>query len=291
MNQEAFDRLTGALKRTIPHPIGLIEDSGKPRQVGQYYLTIPEPTFPSDLPKECKTDDPVSVVIISSHSMPLKEHTLHLVAPVINTIMAGPEDIILPREILPYRPAIAIGTCFSVLDQSLGKCMGRLPDETTNDILNFREFIHDNIDTCPKVITGPDYLDEMDIRYKFHQTILDQVAYLTVPVLHYITQIWGPKLDLELDELEKEVEGDDDPTKESNQVQQPDLTSDNKFFQNEIDNTWNSKDEAGNPVNKKETIITCTHCNSNNCEPLEGNEWECYDCGETFTPKDSKKIA
>jgi hypothetical protein len=240
MNQEAIDRLTRALKRIIPHPIGLIEDSGNPRQIGQFYQTIPEPTFPADLPKDCKTDDPVCVVIISSHHMPIIEHSLHLVAPVItNTPMAGPEDVILPREILPYRPAIAMGHCFSILDQSLGKCMGRLTDETTNNIINFREFIHGDIDTCPKVVTGPDYLDEMDIRYKFHQEILDKATYLTVPVLQYIKKIWGPQL---------------------------------RIKRNEFDST-------------------CIHCNSNNCEPLESNEWECYDCGETFTPKDSKKIS
>ena len=31
--------------------------------------------------------------------------------------------------------------------------------------------------------------------------------------------------------------------------------------------------------------VTCLNCSGRNVEPLQGDEWECYDCGTTFVPK------
>jgi hypothetical protein len=183
-------RLEKNMKRVIPLPVGTIEDDGNPRRVGQYYLTIPEPTFPPGISqRECKTDDPVCVVIMSSNTMDMRGHALHLVAPVfLDAENAGPDDVILPRSVLPYRPAVAVGSCFSLLDDSLGECKGRLPDTTVENLLHFRSYLVGNIDTCPAVVTGPDYIDEMDVRYKYHEDLVDRVDYLQGPVIAWAEQ-------------------------------------------------------------------------------------------------------
>lgn len=192
---ERVARLEATMKRIIPYPKGTIEDDGSTRRVGQYYLTIPEPTFPAGLPKECKTDDPVCVVIIAENTMEMEGHALHLVAPMYpSSEYAGPEDVILPRSVLPYRPAVAVGSCFSVLDDSLGECKGRFPDETTEGLLNYRAFLMGDRNICPAVVTGPDYLDEKDIRYKLHEDLVDRIGYLQGPVW-----VWGENLIREYD--------------------------------------------------------------------------------------------
>jgi len=191
MNEEMtqIELLEAAMKRVIPFPKGTIEDDGDHRRVGQYYLTIPEPTFPAGLPKECKTDDPVCVVIMAENTMDMAGHAVHLVAPVFpGAENAGPEDIILPREVLPYRPAIAVGSCFSLLDDSLGECKGRLPEATIEGLQSFRAFLAGDIDTCPAVVTGPDYIDEKDIRFKFHEDLVERIGYLQGPVMAWAAQ-------------------------------------------------------------------------------------------------------
>jgi len=181
-------QLEATMKRVIPFPKGTIEDDGDHRRVGQYYLTIPEPTFPAGLPEECKTDDPVCVVIMKVNTREMRGHALHLVAPMfLGAENAGPEDIILPREVLPYRPAVAMA-CFSVLDDSLGECKGRLPKATVEGLLHFREFLFGDIDTCPAVVTGPDYIDEKDIRFKFHEDLIARCDYLQGPVMAWAEQ-------------------------------------------------------------------------------------------------------
>lgn len=184
-----IDRLEASMKRVIPFPVGLIDDSGDSRWMGQYWTTNPEPTFPAGLPKDCRSDDPVCVVILAVNTMEMKGHALHLVAPVfLSTEHAGPDDVILPRSVLPYRPAVAVGGCFSVLDDSLGECKGRLPEATVEGLLDFRAFLAGDLDICPAVVTGPDYIDEMDVRYKYHEDLVEKIDYLQGPVMAWAEQ-------------------------------------------------------------------------------------------------------
>jgi len=161
-----------------PPPRGNIIESG------QIWSTRAKPIFPITLPKLCKIDDPYFIVIIRSGMADMKGHLTHLAAPVLrNYLMAGPNDVILPENILCHRITVSLELAITILQDSLEECIGTLPIEWATNLSAYYNYIEGVIDKKPAVITGIEYLDENDVSYQCHKTMVKELAYLQDPVI------------------------------------------------------------------------------------------------------------
>ncbi|NLE66229.1 MAG: hypothetical protein GX608_02310 [Lentisphaerae bacterium] len=159
--------------------------SAHPRPAaGQLWLTRPDPGFPDNLPAGIRTDDPVRLILLEAGTGNLKGHRLHLAAPIIeNPAMAGPDDLILPKEVLGHRVAVAAGMACTVLQDGLDRCRGCLPPAWLSSLQAFQEGLLNHASPPANVQTGLPYLDEHDVRYLAHRKLADGLAYLQEPVL------------------------------------------------------------------------------------------------------------
>ncbi len=174
-----------ALARLFTPPSGSLRTArAKPAPgKGQLWTTMASPVFPRSLAASCAAAEPLMVVILAAEIARVKGHTLHLVAPIIDSAMAGPEDVLLDRNVLGHRAAVAAGSAVTVLHDSLDRCRGVLPGRLQARLTAFQRFL-DCLSGCrPEVTTGLPYLDEKDVRFVYNEELADRMAYLQEPVV------------------------------------------------------------------------------------------------------------
>jgi hypothetical protein len=138
----------------------------------------------------------VRVIVVQPKVAKLKRHALHLVAPIIeNPAMAGPDDVLLPEEVLGHRVAAAMGFSFTLLQDSLDRSCGRLPESWIVNLKHFYKFLSGTESIAPSVLTGIRYLDENDVRFVFHEELARALAYVQEPVV-----AWAEKCGVLADE-------------------------------------------------------------------------------------------
>ena len=81
------------------------------------------------------------------------------------TEYAGPEDIIVPREVAGHR-LVLTSDSFWMLKSSLDKPIGRLPSEWFDKLTQMIAWMLFPNETKPDVQTGLPYLDDKDIRWQ-----------------------------------------------------------------------------------------------------------------------------
>jgi len=150
---------------------------------GQIWSTRAKPIFPKKLPKLCKIDDPYFIVIVR-RDKEIKGHSTYVVAPILrNYLMAGPHDVILPEEILCHRITVSLELSITILQDSLDECIGTLPAEWAVKLGNYLHYIEGLTDKKPAIYTGIEYLDENDVNYQCHKTMIKELEYLQAPVI------------------------------------------------------------------------------------------------------------
>lgn len=107
------------------------------------------------------------------------------VAPVFSEIeLASCEDAILPARVLGWEAGIALGCESPVAQDSLKRCVGRLPEEWSRRIDAFRRRLEDESVLFPAgLLTGRPFTDERDPGFLFHESLVQHMAKLAEPVI------------------------------------------------------------------------------------------------------------
>jgi hypothetical protein len=108
------------------------------------------------------------------------ETPVYRVAPMFtDTVMADPQDAVLPPEILGFEAAFAFGLALSTTPAALDSCVATLPVEWSVRLLHFGRCVDGSSrDRAEGIDSGIPYLDELDGRIEFHAELLAELAYL-----------------------------------------------------------------------------------------------------------------
>lgn len=131
--------------------------------------------------------DPCWVVLLAA--LPATSgSTLYEAAPLFTaTEWTGPEDLVLPRDLLGFSCAAALGTEVTILSESLLACEGELPVAWTTRLTEFRSYLQTPGTPIPDgVQTGLPFLDEADPAFEFHESLVERLDYLQEPVLAWL---------------------------------------------------------------------------------------------------------
>lgn len=173
-----------------PAPVVLLQKAtGNPEpEVGQVWHTKPVPVCPPGLSDRIKTDEPFSVVVLNVLPSPQHTYQVVTVAPIlVEAEMAGPEDVLFPRSILGFEAAVAVGSAVGMLAGNLAECLGGLPSEWRDKIGGFRGYLQEVAESKPAGLqVGPEYLDKLDLRYRFHEKLVDRLEYLQQPYAAFL---------------------------------------------------------------------------------------------------------
>jgi hypothetical protein len=151
---------------------------------GQIWSTRARPQFPPNLPDDCSSDDPLWVIVADSQGPELEGHSVLTVFPIlIETEMCGPDDVFLPRGVIGFEAIVAVGTAFGVLRDSLDACKGCLPSEWKKRLIHFWRYTQGIEEQRGDVQTGPQFLSERDLRFKFQEELVAKLSYLQQPLL------------------------------------------------------------------------------------------------------------
>ena len=159
----------------------------------------------SDLQLPGVEADPWQVWITASEGMPvgcwvtlvetkeLNGHRYFTAIPIFTEIdYAGPEDLILPRDVLGFRAALACRLLLAVLPSNLKECRGTLPDVWKGRIAHFLRWLDAAAELPPQGIeTGIAYLadaGDIDPSIAFHHALVDRIDHLRRPVLEWLQQ-------------------------------------------------------------------------------------------------------
>jgi len=119
--------------------------------------------------------------------MTLNRDRVHLVAPLLtDPYQAGPEDIILPKEVLGHRVVLAWGSRLTVLEKSLDRCEGKLPKKWCDVVVQLAANVDLQVLRTSGIEMGFEYLDNQDIRFAYHETLVDRLSYLQSPVMQAV---------------------------------------------------------------------------------------------------------
>ncbi|MBI4028440.1 MAG: hypothetical protein HY360_25870 [Verrucomicrobia bacterium] len=171
----------------VPHGSGLVSPA-----VGQIWLTQVLPDYPPKLREDEEEREPFWVVLLDVIPLgkALPDHDLLLAAPMfLETEYAGPDDVILPREIRGFKCAVAFGASISVLPQSLRSCEGLLPEEWKLRLVQFHRHLEGKALRPDGINTGLPYLDEIEVRFKFMEGLIERTDYLQAPVLGSVEEM------------------------------------------------------------------------------------------------------
>lgn len=157
-------------------------------EAGQVWGTGPEPEFPEGLPGDCVSDDPFLVLVLDADHEPVEGHRILTVAPILpEAEMAGPSDLLLPASVLGYEAVVAVAYAVGMLEDNLAECQGSIPQQWRDRVARFRQWVQGITPTAPTdVRTGRNYLDEIDLRYQFHERLVDQLGYLQAPYITWL---------------------------------------------------------------------------------------------------------
>jgi len=109
---------------------------------------------------------------------------------------AGPLDYILPERIFCHHAAAMLSLDFSLPSDKLDCCLGVLQNKLVSKVIAHYEKV--KLGTLKSnEFHMPDYIDEQDIRYDFHQEAAEQIASLQLDIYEW------------LDNLEQNVEQKD----------------------------------------------------------------------------------
>ncbi len=84
---------------------------------------------------------------------------------------AGPDDVILPREVAGHRLVVAMGASIPVSRNVLVACRGRIPAAWMERLGAFSAWLGGASDQRPDVLTGMNYLDNHDTRWVFKEQL------------------------------------------------------------------------------------------------------------------------
>jgi len=86
------------------------------------------------------------------------------------TELAGPEDLKLPKAFINSRAVYSFELSAIIADKYLSKCIGTIDDKSLAFIANAKKDLDKKLDR-PPFNWGKGYLDEYDVRYKYHNDI------------------------------------------------------------------------------------------------------------------------
>ncbi len=139
---------------------------------GQVWRTLSKPPFPDNSPADCHNEEPFLVLILSDEPTEISGHLIHHVMPIHRECaQAGPDDILLPREVFGYRVVVCAGASVPVFRESLDICVGVLPKSFLEPVVAFQDWLEGSSDVRPQVLTGLPYLDEQDVRWRYKEAL------------------------------------------------------------------------------------------------------------------------
>ena len=127
------------------------------------------------------------VLVLDSEPLEGDDSESILVAPLHRDgALAGPEDVLLPREVFGYRMVVCVGASFPTLPECLELCLGQLPEDWLNRLQLFSDWLTGVTEERPDVLVGLPYLDEQDVRWRFKNKMMTDLAYLQFPVVDWM---------------------------------------------------------------------------------------------------------
>jgi hypothetical protein len=149
---------------------------------GQVWRTKPSP----DVPEE----DALThwVLVLGRHL--LHETPVYRIAPMFtDTVMADPQDAVLPPEILGFEAAFALGLTVSTTSEALDSCVLTLPREWADRLLGFGRCVDGRSqDRIDGIDNGIPYIDELDGRIDFHAELLEELGYLQSATARFLAE-------------------------------------------------------------------------------------------------------
>lgn len=181
-----FNRLLAAgasvpsKERTLPFSKQDIQASGA--MPGQVWRTKPSP----DAPEE----DALTHWILILERQLFHESPVYRVAPMFtDTVMADPQDGVLPPEILGFEAAFAFGLTISTTPEALDSCVLTLPKEWVDRLVQFGRCVDNHsLEAVTGVENGIAYLDELDSRIEFHAELLAELDYLQSATTRFLVE-------------------------------------------------------------------------------------------------------
>ena len=170
--KDLLNMLRLALARTPSNISHLLKDNGNKLRMGQVWTL--------------RTNNFLCLV-----AAPPREDILEMIPLFRWTENAGPEDLFLPTSFLGTEMLASFELKCSLPTACLADCRGRLPGKD----IKFIEGAHKEISSGKKKDSrytwGWNYIDENDIRYKFHEDCIEKIQILQEPIWERIKTISG----------------------------------------------------------------------------------------------------
>lgn len=191
MKSQPIRQLEGLLNRVLPSK-GTLESVENIQNIGPGQMWSTKAIL--DYPIHFGEHELFWVLVVQSRVMTLNKERVHLVAPLLSDPhLAGPEDIILPKEIMGHRVALAWGSRITVLEKSLDRCEGKLPKKWCDVVAQLSANVDFHVLRTSGIEMGFDYLDNHDIRFAYHENLVDRLSYLQSPVIQVV---WHEQADV-----------------------------------------------------------------------------------------------
>ena len=138
---------------------------------------------------DAKPAEPLTVLLLERFDGEDGDPTVFTTAPIFSDpSVAGPADVVLPREILGFEAGIAFASAASLLEESIVACEGALPEDWISRLTAFHDYVRGRATNPPPgIVTGAPYLDENDPSFIFHEILAEQMQALATPALEWAT--------------------------------------------------------------------------------------------------------
>jgi hypothetical protein len=181
--EAGFQRLLTAAKGSPPHPRMLrpaMGTSGNARP-GDVWVA----SAGGEAGRSPAESEGTLVLIVFDTGMDSRLGRVWRAAPVFSEVeLASCEDAILPSRVLGWEAGVAYGCESPVAQNSLKRCVGRLPDEWIRRVEAFRHSLEDESVPFPAgVLTGRPFTDERDPGFLFHESLVQRMTELMEPVV------------------------------------------------------------------------------------------------------------
>ncbi len=101
------------------------------------------------------------------------------------TELAGPDDLKLPANFIGSRAVYSFKISATIAKNELDHCIGKLAEESLTYITNAKNDLEQNLNR-PPFNWGKGYLDEYDVRYKYHENIIEDIETMQSTLLSEI---------------------------------------------------------------------------------------------------------
>ncbi len=181
--EAGFQRLLTAAKDSPPHPHLLLPamgTSGNARP-GDVWVA----SAGGEAGRSPAESEGTLVLIVFDTGMDSRLGRVWRAAPVFSEVeLASCQDAILPSRVLGWEAGIAYGCESPVAQNSLKRCVGRLPDEWIRRVEAFSHSLEDESVPFPAgVLTGRPFTDERDPGFLFHESLVQRMTELMEPVV------------------------------------------------------------------------------------------------------------